>query len=85
MGPSNKAIEGGKPGLHGDSNMENKRELGGNKANQVDVVDGLGMEVRKAVVLDYIEEDIGGRLGQFTGQNPEFVVHSEVDELYPKG
>lgn len=77
------------PSLHGKHTLENKKEMDG--INKPDLGDDMALEVRKAVVLDYIEgggdgkgDAVSERTSSFKSKNPEWIDHSEVDELYPK-
>lgn len=96
-GPSKKNLHGiseGRgtkgPSLHGKHTLEDKRGLRG-IANQPDPDDDMALEVRKAVALDYLEGGGDGKgdsvsecLSEFKSDNPEWILHSQVDELYPK-
>lgn len=78
------------PSLHGNHTLEDKRKFSKNEANYVDLDENMALDVRKANVLDYIEgggdgegDEIASRTEDFLSQNANFIVHTEVDQLYP--
>lgn len=83
-----KGVKG--PSLHGKHTMENKMKFSKNEANVVDIEEDMGLEVRKANVLDYIEgggdgsnADVDSRISDFKSMNPEWIDMAEIDEIYP--
>lgn len=67
-----------KGSLHGDVPMENKAE---GASNAHDAGDDMAEKTRKAEVLHYLKPDsIEGELSEM---GKEFIVHTEVDQLYP--
>jgi len=80
------------PSLHGKHTLEDKRNFTKNEPNYIELDENMALDVRKANVLDYIEgggdgkgDEINSRIADFKRQNPAWIDHREVDELYPKG